>query len=690
MRAMFWLLNSRVGRKTPMPMSRREIARLIRNSQREDAGKAISELAAQRGPGPAADVLWLRGQTAYHENRYDEALENYRRALDMYRDAKDQEGQSDALCAMSDALRRTDQTEEAREQAEQALEAAGAAGYQQGEGNALRALGDLRLRTDDLAGVQQAYDQALALSREIGDRLGEANTLKALGDLRRRTADLAGAQQAYDQALPLFREIGSRPGEANTLRSLGDLRLRTGDLAGAQQACDQALGLYREIGDRLGEANAQYLLGRCLQELGKHKAAIKALRQAQQLYQEAGADTWASIASNAARALEATLRREPVKPAQSAVDDFFGHTSDQVAALLEKIRRSDERREQFLQRQKDEPANALIFARQWNSWQPLVPGEAPSGEEELRGGGYLLRWAGKGVAVDPGPGFLDLLCDGGFGLADVDAVLVTHHHIDHVADLPRILTLVHEYNEQHTDAKRRLDLFLSPSVVQAYAPICATSQDVGQFARLLGGDPLVPDGYSIEIEPFHAHHEELGGARHALSVAVKLKDPENPHDYVGTVAFMGDTGWRESGNMPLVEGLPQLPQPLCLVAHLGSVYPTDTDSFHANHLGYRGAAALLSRLKELNCFPARLVISEFGIECKPLVSAIVTQLADSVKERDRVCDGTLGRTILLPDMQVACDERGWPAVCCHASVKSRISDNRSSLIFRCEDHWPGD
>lgn len=53
-----------------------------------------------------------------------------------------------------------------------------------------------------------------------------------------------------------------------------------------------------------------------------------------------------------------------------------------------------------------------------------------------------------GVAIDPGYNFLQNLFNQGFAVADIDVVVVTHAHPDHVENLSNLLTLRHEREER--------------------------------------------------------------------------------------------------------------------------------------------------------------------------------------------------------------------------------------------------
>lgn len=57
-----------------------------------------------------------------------------------------------------------------------------------------------------------------------------------------------------------------------------------------------------------------------------------------------------------------------------------------------------------------------------------------------------------GIAIDPGVDYLDNLYRCGYGLADIDMVVVTHDHADHVAELDAMLALL--YNRRRLGEDR--------------------------------------------------------------------------------------------------------------------------------------------------------------------------------------------------------------------------------------------
>ncbi|WP_297890098.1 MBL fold metallo-hydrolase [Sulfurihydrogenibium sp.] len=67
-----------------------------------------------------------------------------------------------------------------------------------------------------------------------------------------------------------------------------------------------------------------------------------------------------------------------------------------------------------------------------------------------------LHFGGKNIIIDPGPGSLVRIFERGLEPRDLDAVVLSHRHLDHVADVASVV-------ESATDAnKHKLELLLAP------------------------------------------------------------------------------------------------------------------------------------------------------------------------------------------------------------------------------------
>ena len=112
----------------------------------------------------------------------------------------------------------------------------------------------------------------------------------------------------------------------------------------------------------------------------------------------------------------------------------------------------------------------LLGLQRWNSTSPAIG--------RSLGGGYLIYHTHNkgqvdlGVAVDPGFDFVRNLFHLGFSLSDIDVVLLSHAHLDHIRDFESLVTLCLELNKRHPDkVKRRLHTIMTLGVYRRLSHI---------------------------------------------------------------------------------------------------------------------------------------------------------------------------------------------------------------------------
>lgn len=122
-----------------------------------------------------------------------------------------------------------------------------------------------------------------------------------------------------------------------------------------------------------------------------------------------------------------------------------------------------------------------------------------------RSSGYLLRCGDTHVLVDCGPGTTAALDRRGRFL-DIDAVIITHQHADHAADLIGLA-----YARRFPDPLDKIPL---------YAP-AATLDVLARLDDLFAVPTLPAMGNTIEAS-FHLHPLAMDGARVALAAGLDL------------------------------------------------------------------------------------------------------------------------------------------------------------------------
>jgi ribonuclease BN (tRNA processing enzyme) len=117
--------------------------------------------------------------------------------------------------------------------------------------------------------------------------------------------------------------------------------------------------------------------------------------------------------------------------------------------------------------------------------------------------GVLLEAADTTLLVDCGSGVLHRLAQHGVGPLDVDAVLLTHHHLDHVADLPgllkaRVLQGESELSVQGPPGTERvLERLLSVDDLWARSELTTREVEPGRF-----------ESAGFEVEAFEGRHSK--------------------------------------------------------------------------------------------------------------------------------------------------------------------------------------
>jgi glyoxylase-like metal-dependent hydrolase (beta-lactamase superfamily II) len=119
----------------------------------------------------------------------------------------------------------------------------------------------------------------------------------------------------------------------------------------------------------------------------------------------------------------------------------------------------------------------LVCLRRYSSFFPFLPRPAAF---RASGGGYLVQVHEPGprkpfgIAVDPGPDFIENLYACGYSIADVNMIILTHDHADHIASVDALLALMGIRRDLgdgifNQDKKRCLTIVGNESVCRRYA-----------------------------------------------------------------------------------------------------------------------------------------------------------------------------------------------------------------------------
>ncbi|ERT04965.1 TPR repeat family protein [Lyngbya aestuarii BL J] len=222
-----------------------------------------------------ADQLLEQGIQQYKTSQFQEALQSFQQALEIYREIGDRNGEGRSLGSLGNAYRRLGQYQEAIEFYQQWLTIAREIGDRNGEAGSLGGLGNVYNNLGQYQKAIEFHQQWLAIAREIGDRDGEASSLGNLGNVYYSLGQYQKAIEFYQQWLTIAREIGDRQGEGTSLGNLGSAYGSLGQYQKAIEFYQQWLTIAREIGDRQGEGTSLGGLGIAYSSLGQYQKAIE-------------------------------------------------------------------------------------------------------------------------------------------------------------------------------------------------------------------------------------------------------------------------------------------------------------------------------------------------------------------------------------------------------------------------------
>lgn len=326
------------------------------------------------------------------------------------------------------------------------------------------------------------------------------------------------------------------------------------------------------------------------------------------------------------------------------------HSSTVVAIYARSIWRTvkraiDEQRQYFedelaaTQRLVDNLDDQLAIARRWNSATPV------NSIERKYGGGYFLANNGKGMVIDPGFNYIDLLLEKlSLSVKDIDATLITHDHPDHCYDFEGLVTLLWAL-ERRCGQRRRMRLFCNQNVLDKYRYLIRYNQPRLYSQVLSPRDQrnLSRDfGFTIYTIPT-IHREICRRTDCGFGVIVERNDGFR-------LGITGDTAW----NPVLVKDYANVD---LLVAHLGNV--EDTRSI-GHHLGTEGIIRLLRGIRANDPTKPRLVVvTEFGEEVGNYRRQLINYIVSESNVKEVIPADADPLRIKIPSLEILCRGERW-------------------------------
>ena len=455
----------------------------------------------------------------------------------------------------------------------------------------------------------------------------------------------------YDRAFDFYHKALATPGYDTpglTLNNLGIAHAKKGDY-------DRAIDFYRQALATPGYDTPQKARVNLANALRLSKRTSEALATIDQVLAEPDREGQHERANSVRGLILADLARIKTTPEDESLASVGSRGNDRdgtpEARIARKLQGLEDKYKAYLARKPSERSDTFSVLRGWSSAITLLEG---SREGHWRGGGYFLKWAGRGIVIDPGFDFLDNFHDAGFHAVELDAVLVSHNHADHNYDLGSLDDLHYEIYRRkltknpdgswHPDLSKAL-FVIDPDTAKAFPD---TSPD--HRGRAMQFQPFdyerrrwieKEQGLPISIEHFPVQHGD--DVPHAVGMRLKLHADGQPDLILG---YTGDTRYFE-GLSNHLKGCD------ILLAHISQ--PDNQELEDPNHekrfhLGYNGVTKLVRETK-----PRLTLIGEFWAGLADLRIDLIQGLRRRTGT-DAILPTGLGFHLRLPSLEVECTE----------------------------------
>jgi CHAT domain-containing protein/Tfp pilus assembly protein PilF len=202
------------------------------------------------------------------------SIEKYQEALELYRRAGDRREEADTIKNIGDVHYFMGDIKKALDMFNMALPISQAIGARSQEAEMLLSIGTTYLGLGETQKALDKYNECLAIFKALGDRRNVATTQYGLGTVYYSFGDIQKALEEFNEVLPIVRATGDRKMEAITLGQIGLIYYSFGDVQKALDKYYEALPIRRALGDRSGEANMLHGIGLCYWRLGEMQKAI--------------------------------------------------------------------------------------------------------------------------------------------------------------------------------------------------------------------------------------------------------------------------------------------------------------------------------------------------------------------------------------------------------------------------------
>ena len=262
----------------------------------DQVSPAIAQEPSRSTPLAEANRLLQQGTDQYQASEFQVALESLEKALEIYREIKNQQGEADALASLGYVYLSQGNYSSAIDFYNQHITVTRAIINSEGlsdslikqEAASLSQIGDIYRFMEKFHFSVDSFEQALMIMPELDERdlLAEGYLLNSQGVSFQLLGQFLRAQENHEVALSIAREYDDKTLEANSLGNLAIIHNALGNDSLATSLRTEHLDIAIEMENRHDQAKVLNNLGADYLELAEYSDAIDHFRQALDLSRE--------------------------------------------------------------------------------------------------------------------------------------------------------------------------------------------------------------------------------------------------------------------------------------------------------------------------------------------------------------------------------------------------------------------
>jgi len=280
------------------------------------------------------------GKRAYGERHYSEAIQNYEKAAESFKQSGEKGGYAAVLNIIGMVYKAWGNYDRAVENYRKALAINKELGKNVDEAMTADNIGQVYYAWGQYDKAIEYYSKALAVYEKLGQKKGIAICMNSIGMVYKAWGNYDQAVENYRKALTINEELGNKPMIAVSLYNIAEVYYARGQYERVVEYLSKTLAIQEELGNKNNIASALNGLGMVYGAWGQHDNALEYHRKALAIYEELGRKDHTAISLNnigeACRVLGQYERALEYYRKSLAMEEEMGR-KDGIATVLNNI-----------------------------------------------------------------------------------------------------------------------------------------------------------------------------------------------------------------------------------------------------------------------------------------------------------------------------------------------------------------